>query len=97
MLIDETSTEKEYVVVKSEDVPHAESEEVQASLPAEVISPPAESETPQAESQYAAAPAAITAAHQPLQPEPKSFEQIVGNVQGKINFIQDSVIDMDCK
>lgn len=79
-------------MVKSEEVPHADSAEVQSSLPPEI--------PPQPESELTSAPEETT--YQQQQPavvpeQPKSFEKIVDSVQGRFNFIQDSEIDLDCK
>lgn len=97
---DETSTEKEFVVVNTEEVPHAESEEVQSSLPPEipVEEPVAASHeqvyqhTPQQQNVMTQHGAAVAAAD-----PSKTFEEIVENVQGTFKFIQDSEIDVDCK
>ena len=77
----------------AEEVPHADSEEVRSSLPPEV---PAE-QPAAADEQVFQAPAASVMSHQPPTDPSKTFEEIVENVQGRFNFIQDSEIDVDCK
>lgn len=100
VLIIETSTEKEFVVVNAEEVPQPDSEEVQSSLPPEV---PVEQDVGTSAEQtyeHEQTPAQQQGGTVPQEPptDPsKTVEEIVENVQGSFNFIQDSVIDVDCK
>ena len=79
-------------MVKSEEVPHADSAEVQSSLPPELPPQPLQTDSNMMATEQ-------QAYQQPLviHEQPKSFEKIVDSVQGRFNFIQDSEIDMDCK
>jgi len=88
----DNTTEKEFVVVETSEVPHADSEEVQASLPSEVLPP----EEPVVQEPVPAFPKQVIE-HTVVDEPPKTFEKIVENVQGMFNFIQDSQIDMDCE
>ena len=79
-------------MVKSEEVPHADSAEVQSSLPPELPPQPLQTDSNMMATEQ-------QAYQQPpvIHEQPKSFEKIVDSVQGRFNFIQDSEIDMDCK
>lgn len=80
-------------MVDSGEVPHADSAEVQSSLPPEVL--PEQPNPEPVEEMYPEQPAAVVS-QAPVNPV-KTFEKIVENVQGQFNFIQDSELDLDCE
>ncbi|KAF6029637.1 hypothetical protein EB796_012046 [Bugula neritina] len=82
----DAATEDGYVHIQAEEVPHADSAEVQSALPPEVP-PPAEAEETHPQPNLLAA--------QPAANQPKSIEKIVENVQGQFNFLQESELDRD--
>jgi len=84
----DAATEDGYVHIQAEEVPHADSAEVQSALPPEVP-PPAEAEETHPQPNLLAA--------QPAANQPKSIEKIVENVQGQFNFLQESELDRDRK
>lgn len=79
-------------MVKSEELPHADSAEVQSSLPPELPPQPLPTDPNMIASEQQAFQQPAVVAEQP-----KTFEKIVENVQGRFNFIQDSEIDLDCE
>lgn len=125
----EEVTEQEFEVVLHEDVPAPESEEVQSSLPPEILQEPEVGVIPQtaqlssddeasldvqtqqvgnlpaeADSFFSAntqtvqqQQEAAMASHAAVFQRQRPFQEIVSEVQGSFNFLQESTIDMECK
>ncbi|XP_067941301.1 uncharacterized protein [Watersipora subatra] len=85
--ISDTATEKEFIIVQSEELPPPNSEEVIASLPPEL---PVEQPVAASEQVYQPQMEGVVPPS-----DSKTLEDIVENVQGTFKFIQDSELDAD--
>lgn len=92
---DDGSTEQEFVVVNSQEIPDPDSVEVQSSLPPETSQQVEEAidNIQDPDSFFSEAP---TATHQDVSYQrQRPFQEIVSSVQGNFNFLQESTIDME--